>query len=72
VEYDRKVFASNQLKNNHIRTKKSHPVQDREQLYADNMGLRSKIKEVNEANIKLKTQLLITEKEKINLCLISD
>ena len=42
-EYVNKSHISNQLRSNQIRNKKSSLPQDREQLYAENIELKSKI-----------------------------
>jgi hypothetical protein len=60
------------LRSNHIRNKKSLASHDKEQLYAENIELRDRIKELIEINTKMKTQLSVTEKEKINLCHIAE
>lgn len=64
--------ASNQLRTNLIKTKKNSLPHDREYLYAENLELKNKIKELTDLNTKIKTQLSATEKEKINLCNIAE
>lgn len=64
-------YVSNQLRSNQIRNKKNSLPHDREQLYAENIELKSKVKQLTEINLKLRTQLSINEKEKVNLCNIA-
>lgn len=37
---------------------------DKERLYEENFDLKSRVKELEEMNLKLKTQLTVAEKEK--------
>lgn len=71
-ENNNKSQNHNQLRTNLIKTKKNSLAHDREYLYAENLELKSRVKELNELNMKLKTQLSITEKEKVNLCNIAE
>lgn len=62
----------NQLRTNLIKTKKNSLPHDREHLYAENLDLKSRLRDLSELNMKLKTQLAITEKEKVNLCQMAE
>ena len=57
-----KNFNSNQIRNNPLKIKRFSQALDREQLYAENLSLKGRVKELSELNTKMKTQLSITEK----------
>ncbi len=55
------------IKYNQIKLRKKGVPIEKEKLYEENYELRNKVKELEEINLKLKTQLTVTEKEKESL-----
>lgn len=55
------------MKYNQIKVRKKGVPIDKEKLYEENYELRNKVKQLEETNLKLKTQLAVTQKQKESL-----
>ena len=57
----------NGLKQSQLKAKRRGVTVDRERLYEENQELRGRLRELEEANLRLKTQVAVAEKEKEEL-----